>query len=92
VTIDKFDSHDVGDTHAHDNQPLGALGLNHRRPALVLVTVQEAARMLSLSRSTVYELIASGALPSVRVGDRMIRVPVAAIRRMAQPATDEDAR
>jgi len=58
----------------------------------VLIRPSQAALMLSVSRSTVYELIASGALPSVKVGDRMIRIPVAAIRRMAQPALDEDAR
>lgn len=34
----------------------------------LLFTVREAAECLSLSRSKVYELIASGALPSVRVG------------------------
>jgi excisionase family DNA binding protein len=62
----------------------------------VLIRPSQAALMLSVSRSTVYELIASGTLPSVRVGDRMIRVPVSAIRRMAQsamaPEADDDAR
>lgn len=40
----------------------------------LLLTVREAADCLSLSRSKVYELIASGALPSVRVdGARRIK-------------------
>jgi excisionase family DNA binding protein len=62
------------------------------KPDVLMVRPVEAAAMLSISRSSVYELIASGALPSVRVGARMVRVPVAAIRRMvdrAQPATDD---
>jgi excisionase family DNA binding protein len=63
--------------------------LNWSEP--VLIRPAHAARMLSVSRSTVYELIASGQLPSVKVGDRMIRVPIAAILRMAQPPTDEGA-
>jgi excisionase family DNA binding protein len=56
-----------------------------------MVRPVEAAAMLSISRSSVYELVASGALPSVRVGGRMVRIPVAAIRRMAESAMDDDA-
>ncbi len=62
------------------------------KPDVLMVRPVEAAAMLSISRSSVYELIASGALPSVRIGGRMVRVPVAAIRRMvdqAQPTTDD---
>jgi excisionase family DNA binding protein len=51
----------------------------------LLVRPVEAATMLSVSRSSIYELIASGAVPSVRIG-RMIRVPVAAIQRLAERA------
>jgi excisionase family DNA binding protein len=50
----------------------------------VLIRPSQAALMLSVSRSTIYELIASGALPSVKVGDRLLRVPAEAIRRMAK--------
>ncbi len=62
------------------------------KPDVLMVRPVEAAAMLSISRSSVYELIASGALPSVKVGGRMVRVPVAAIRRIvdeAQSATDD---
>jgi excisionase family DNA binding protein len=62
------------------------------KPDVLMVRPVEAAAMLSISRSSVYELVASGALPSVRVGGRMVRIPVAAIRRMAESATDEGAR
>ena len=62
--------------------------LNTAEP--MLIRPSQAARLLSVSRSTIYELISSGALPSVKVGDRMIRVPMAAILRMAQPAASDE--
>ncbi|GAB4428905.1 MAG: hypothetical protein OHK0015_12220 [Chloroflexi bacterium OHK40] len=45
----------------------------------LLVKVEEAARILCLSRSTIYELMDSGELPSVRHGAAR-RIPVAALR------------
>ncbi len=36
--------------------------------------VPEAAELLSLPRTRTYELIASGELPAVRIGERSIRV------------------
>jgi len=45
----------------------------------LLVRVEEAARMLSLSRSTIYEMLDAGELVSVRRGSAR-RVPVAALR------------
>lgn len=53
----------------------------HEPPALepLLVRVEEAARMLSLSRSTIYEMMDSGELPSVRRGAAR-RIPVSALR------------
>jgi excisionase family DNA binding protein len=45
----------------------------------LLVRVEEAARMLSLSRSTVYEMLDSGELRSVRRGTAR-RIPVTALR------------
>jgi excisionase family DNA binding protein len=44
----------------------------------VLLTVPQVAELLSLSRSKVYELLASGALESVTIG-RARRVPHAAL-------------
>jgi excisionase family DNA binding protein len=44
----------------------------------LLVRVEEAARILSLSRSTIYEMLDSGELPSVRRGAAR-RIPVAAL-------------
>ncbi|MFZ5769771.1 MAG: helix-turn-helix domain-containing protein [Bacillota bacterium] len=38
------------------------------------LTVEEAARLLRLKRSTAYELVRRGFIPSIRLG-RFIRVP-----------------
>jgi excisionase family DNA binding protein len=47
-------------------------------PEPVLLTVVEAGRLLSVGRTTVYELIAQGELPTVHIG-RSCRVPVTAL-------------
>ena len=44
----------------------------------VLVSVDEAAALLSLGRTMVYTLMMSGDLPSIKIG-RMRRIPVAAL-------------
>ena len=44
----------------------------------VLVTVEEAGRRLSLGRTKVYELVASGELASITVG-KSRRIPVSAL-------------
>jgi excisionase family DNA binding protein len=44
----------------------------------VLLTIPDAARMLSLGRTKVYELIGTDPLEVVRVG-RSVRVPVDAV-------------
>ena len=49
------------------------------RPALP--TVKQAARVLNLGRSTVYQLIADGRLEVVHIG-RSTRVPTDAIARL----------
>jgi excisionase family DNA binding protein len=46
--------------------------------AAVLIRPEEAAQRLSVGRTQVYALIASGALPSVKIG-RLRRVPVVAL-------------
>jgi excisionase family DNA binding protein len=44
----------------------------------LLLTVREAQDVLSLGRSKLYELIASGELPVVRIG-RAVRLPARAL-------------
>lgn len=52
----------------------------------LLVRVEEAARLLSLSRSTIYEMLDAGELPSVRRGAAR-RIPVAALRAWVERQT-----
>lgn len=47
-------------------------------PTLVALTVEEAARRLSVGRTTMYALVASGEIPSVTVG-RLRRIPAEAL-------------
>lgn len=55
----------------------------------VLLTVDEAARALSVGRTTLYGLLADGRLPSVRIG-RARRVSAAALRDFAESLTRPD--
>ncbi|MGO9450969.1 MAG: helix-turn-helix transcriptional regulator [Candidatus Binataceae bacterium] len=58
----------------------------------VLVRPAEAAQMIGVSRSKVYELIGSGALRAVRLdGGRLLRVPVAEIHKLADQGRPEGA-
>jgi excisionase family DNA binding protein len=58
----------------------------------LLLRPSEAAEMLSISRSKIYELIARGTIPSVKLGGTMLRVPLAAIRDLAESAIAESAK
>jgi excisionase family DNA binding protein len=49
--------------------------------AKVWLKVPEAAELLGINRTRAYELIASGDLPAVRVGERSIRVNRAELER-----------
>lgn len=49
-------------------------------PTQLLVRVEDAAKILSMGRSTVYEMIASGQLASVKFGATR-RIPVAALHQ-----------
>ena len=58
----------------------------------LLYKPSEAAEVLGFGRSKVYELLASGELPSIRVGGS-IRVPVDLLREWATgKATGHDAK
>jgi excisionase family DNA binding protein len=46
----------------------------------LLARPAEVAEALKIARTNVYVLLRSGELPSVRIGRRSIRVPVAALR------------
>ena len=46
----------------------------------LLYRVEEVAEMLSLGRSKTYQMVATGALPSVRLG-RCVRIPANVLRQ-----------
>jgi excisionase family DNA binding protein len=54
-----------------------------------LLTVDEVAAALAVSRPTVYRLFQSGQLRPVRVGARW-RVPLGQIERLEEPREDGD--
>ncbi len=56
----------------------------------LLLRPHEAAELLGLGRSTVYELIASGAIPSITIG-KSRRVPLEALRAWVRAQTDAGA-
>lgn len=66
----------------NSSTPTRAAGdLDGRGGALppLLLTVREAAAVLAIGRTSVYELIGSGAIAVVHIG-RSTRIPVASIR------------
>ena len=72
---------------------------HHGDTATVVVSIAQAARMLSVSPSTIRRMLAAGVLPVWKHG-RLIRIPVAAIHALLaqashitmakQPDPDED--
>ena len=53
---------------------------------LILLKPEEAAELLRLSRSKVYEMAAAGVLPSVRMGGA-VRIPASELRRWVEQHT-----
>lgn len=49
----------------------------------ILLKPTEAAETLGIGRTRVYEMLACGELPSIRIG-RSIRVPVAALQKWVE--------
>lgn len=47
----------------------------------LLIRVPEAARLLSVSKSKAYEMVADGSIPSVRLGGS-VRVPLDALKAL----------
>ena len=51
----------------------------------LIMTVEEAGKLLGLSRGSAYQAVRTGELPSLRIGTRWL-VPRAAIARMVAEA------
>jgi excisionase family DNA binding protein len=56
----------------------------------ILVSVADAARMLSIGRTAAWELVRKQTIKSVKIG-RMRRVPIAAIQDYIERLMDENA-
>jgi excisionase family DNA binding protein len=54
-------------------------GMDINQP--LTLTVEQTAKLLGIGRSTAYELVHSGDIPSLRLGRRIV-VPIESLRRM----------
>jgi len=54
---------------------------------VLLLRVGEAAKLLAISRSKAYELIASNLIPSVKIGQRSVRVPADQLKAQIERQT-----
>lgn len=54
--------------------------------AVLLLTVDQAATKLACSRRKIFDLLARGKLPRVKLGTRSVRIPLAALERFAAGA------
>ncbi len=50
----------------------------------LILTIEEAGKALGISRSTAYKLCKKGQIPTIRLGERRLVVPVAALMKMLQ--------
>jgi excisionase family DNA binding protein len=69
---------------ASDGRPF-ILGDNSEQ---ILLKPKKAFELLDISRSTGYALIASGEIPSIRIG-RAVRVPVEGLKNWIRRQTDK---
>ena len=51
-------------------------------------TVEEAARILGISRSSAYEAARKGEIPTIRIG-KLLRVPAAQLDRLLEGGTSD---
>lgn len=56
----------------------------------LVLTVGEAAEMLSISTATAYTLANTGRLPAIRISDRRIIIPRKAIDDLLESATRKE--
>jgi excisionase family DNA binding protein len=61
-------------------------------PDALLLTVEEASVRMSIGRTLMYSLVRSGAIRSVKVGDRLRRVPAEALTEYIAAQFAGDAR
>ena len=52
------------------------------KTARYAISVQEAANRLGISRAQAYSAAQQGLLPTIRLGKRCVRVPIASLERL----------
>jgi len=55
----------------------------------LVLTAGETARLLRLSKTTVYDQIRQGSIPSIRIGKRIL-IPKAALMRKLEEVVEKD--
>ncbi len=55
----------------------------------ILVTPPEAAALIGIGRTRIYDLIARGVIPSIRIG-RSVRVPLDGLRKWIASQSPDD--
>lgn len=60
-----------------------AVGAPHDVDAPLLLRIPEAARLLDVSRTTMYQLVGRGEVPMLRIG-RSVRIARATLERLAK--------
>jgi len=64
------------------------MGHGTEQGPVLAISVEEAARRLGIARSTAYNYVRCGHLPSVRLGTRLL-VPTAALERLLAVAPSQ---
>jgi len=67
------------------------MSIEMHTPARLTMTIQEAAQRLGIGRNSAYAAAHDGAIPTIKIGKRMV-VPVAALDKMLSgeaPANDD---
>jgi excisionase family DNA binding protein len=60
--------------------------MNANTTERLTVTIEQAGKMLGISRATAYMLASTGQIPTIRLGERRIVVPKAALMKMLESA------
>lgn len=60
--------------------------MNANTTERLTVTIEQAGKMLGISRATAYMLASTGQIPTIRLGERRIVVPKAALMKMLEAA------
>jgi excisionase family DNA binding protein len=64
------------------------IGNDKPEPAPIVLTIEEACKALRVSKWSVYQLIRSGKLKTIKIGSRRV-VPVAALHELVAKLRDE---